>query len=191
MLFRSKKTSDFLNKALHLTVEEGTAKAAIIEGYEVAGKTGTAQKQPRSEGTYLVSFIGHAPAYDPEVVVFIVIDELENTDQTNTSVATQMAGEILAEVLPFLEVYPDESLIESEETEDGSDTQVDGSTDSGVNTDGADNDGIGTDVEGTAPDDDTDGETGDGTNTDEDIVETTEEDSFQVIPESPEVDNTE
>ncbi len=112
----SKKTSDFLKSALLSTVENGTAGTAKVPGYQVAGKTGTAQKQPRSERTYVVSFLGHAPALDPQVVIYVVVDEPQNVErQANSAIATGLASKILAEILPFLEIYPDPDLIEDTE----------------------------------------------------------------------------
>ena len=117
-----KKTSDFLNNALYETVENGTATTAAVPGYLVAGKTGTAQKQPRSANTYLVSFIGHVPANNPELVIFVVIDEVQNVDrQSNSTYATKLASQILEEVLPFLEIYPTEESIDT--TDDVSDEE--------------------------------------------------------------------
>ena len=113
----SKKTSEFIQDSMYLAVEEGTAKKASVPGYTVAGKTGTAQKQPRSEGTYLVSFLGHVPADDPEVVIFVVVDEAQNVDvQANSGFATELASAILKDVLPFLEIYSSEKFIDEEDS---------------------------------------------------------------------------
>lgn len=57
----SKETSDIIKDYMLGVVEEGTAKTAAVEGYDVGGKTGTAEKLPRGNGKYLVSFIGYAP----------------------------------------------------------------------------------------------------------------------------------
>lgn len=105
----SRETSKFLRNALYLTVEEGTATNAKVEGYKVGGKTGTAQKIPRTDKTYVVSFIGCVPADNPEMVIFVVIDEPQNVAVQSSSVATELAGKILKDVLPFLEIYPSES----------------------------------------------------------------------------------
>ncbi|NLJ89526.1 MAG: hypothetical protein GX323_01385 [Clostridiales bacterium] len=132
----SKKTSDFLKHALYKTVEEGTAKTAKVAGYQVAGKTGTAQKQPRSARTYVVSFIGHVPAYDPEIVIYVVVDEPQNVEkQANSAIATGLASEILADILPFLEIYPDESLIDTDDSQVGTDNNTDQGETPGSNTD--------------------------------------------------------
>ena len=104
----SEKTSELLQKYLYLTVEEGTARYAKVEGYSIAGKTGTAQKLPRDAKTYIVSFLGHVPAINPEVVVYVMIDEPQNVEkQADSSIATKFASRIMAEVLPALGIYPE------------------------------------------------------------------------------------
>ncbi len=113
----SRETSDFIKEAMFQTVEAGTAKTAAVSGYTVGGKTGTAQKLPRAAKTYIVSFIGNVPADNPEVVIYVAIDEPQNViKQADSSLATKLASKILAEVLPFLEVYPsnDEAFTENE-----------------------------------------------------------------------------
>lgn len=124
----SSSTSDLLKKYLYWTVEEGTAKTAQVEGYTVGGKTGTAQKYPRGNGKYLVSFIGCVPALNPEVVIYVVIDEAQNVDrQDNSSLATKLASKVLKEILPHLSVYPegeiDYLLDELKELEHSHDTE--------------------------------------------------------------------
>lgn len=54
-----------------------TGTAARVEGYTIGGKTGTAEKVPRGSGKYVVSFIGFAPVENPQVVVYVVVDELQ------------------------------------------------------------------------------------------------------------------
>ncbi len=107
----SEETSEFLRDAFYLTVQEGTATAAQIEGYLIGGKTGTAQKLPRSEGKYLVSFIGCAPADDPKVMIYVVVDEAADEElQSRASIASQLAADILEEALPYLKIYPDTEI---------------------------------------------------------------------------------
>lgn len=103
----SSETSDFLKNALYLTVEEGTAQGAKTEGYAVGGKTGTAQKFPRSDDTFILSFIGAVPIDDPEVVIYVTLDEVQDKNHYKDSkLATKFASSILPEILPFLDVYP-------------------------------------------------------------------------------------
>lgn len=107
----SKETSEFLRDAFYLTVKEGTATAAQVEGYLIGGKTGTAQKLPRSEGKYLVSFIGCAPADNPKVMIYVVVDEAADEElQSRASIASSLAADILEEALPYLKIYPDTEI---------------------------------------------------------------------------------
>ncbi|NLK74382.1 MAG: peptidoglycan glycosyltransferase [Clostridiales bacterium] len=104
----SEQTSKLIQEYLYQTVEAGTAKWAQVEGYAIGGKTGTAQKIPRSEKKYIVSFIGSVPAINPEVVFLVVIDEAENVvRQDDSSIATKFASKVLKEILPALGIYPE------------------------------------------------------------------------------------
>lgn len=107
----SKETSEFMRDAFYLTVQEGTATAAKVDGYLIGGKTGTAQKLPRSEGKYLVSFIGGAPADNPQVMIYVVVDEADDEElQSRASIASTLAADILEEALPYLKIYPDTEI---------------------------------------------------------------------------------
>jgi stage V sporulation protein D (sporulation-specific penicillin-binding protein) len=104
----SEQTSDFIQQALYKTVEEGTAQGAKVEGYAVGGKTGTAQKLPRDAKTYVVSFLGCVPAINPEIVIYVIVDEPQNVlIQADSSIATKFASKILKEILPALDIYPE------------------------------------------------------------------------------------
>jgi len=104
----SKETSAYLKQCLYSVVQEGTGRSAKVDGYTMGGKTGTAQKLPREEEKYLVSFIGHVPADNPEVLIYVVIDEANLENQAQSSYASGLVKEILAEILPYLNIYPDE-----------------------------------------------------------------------------------
>ena len=105
----SKSTCDFLIEALFKTVEVGTGKAAAVEGYHVGGKTGTAQKLPRSAQKYLVSFCGFAPVEDPQLLVYVTVDEpnLPGEQAAHSSFASGIFSKIMADALPVLNIYPD------------------------------------------------------------------------------------
>ena len=115
------QTSELIREYLHKTVEEGTASPAKVSGYSVGGKTGTAEKYPRGEDRYLVSFIGFTPVDDPQVVVYVVIDEPNVEDQAHSTYATEFASSLMKKVLPLLGVYADEELGNSSKEEDGED----------------------------------------------------------------------
>lgn len=104
----SAETSEFIREAMYLTVHDGTAKPAQVEGYLVGGKTGTAQKLPRTSKKYVVSFIGCVPTDDPQVVIYVVIDEVhDEAKKASSTVATTLTSQILKDILPFLGVYPE------------------------------------------------------------------------------------
>ena len=100
----SKESSDLIKEYMLGVVEEGTGGTAAVEGYDVGGKTGTAEKLPRGNGKYLVSFIGYAPQENPQVVVYVVIDEPNAGQQANSGFATEMASDIMEEIFPYLGV---------------------------------------------------------------------------------------
>lgn len=106
----SAATSDFIRQALLRTVSEGTGAAARVDGYKVGGKTGTAQKYPRKDRNYLVSFAGFAPADDPKVFVYVVIDVPHVEDQPHSVFASTIVKDILTDVLPYMNVFSDLDL---------------------------------------------------------------------------------
>lgn len=113
----SQSTSDFLKEAMFQTVEIGTGKAAQVIGYDVGGKTGTAEKQPRSAKNYLVSFAGFAPIEDPQVFVYVVIDTPNyppGEQQAHSSYASAVFSKIMTEILPYLNIFPTKDLPENE-----------------------------------------------------------------------------
>ncbi len=103
----SDSTSRFLREALRRTVAEGTGKAAQVEGYQVGGKTGTAEKMGRNKEDYVVSFCGFAPVEHPEVLVYVVIDEPNTESQAHSTYASQVFSQIMGEILPYLNIFPD------------------------------------------------------------------------------------
>lgn len=108
----SHTTSDFIKEALYMTVEAGTATPAKVAGYLVGGKTGTAQKRPRTEKKYIVSFVGFAPVDNPQVMTYVVIDEIHDPEIAgSSSSATRMTSEIMNEILPYLGMYPEGDIV--------------------------------------------------------------------------------
>ena len=101
----SAHTTAFINEALRRTVAEGTGSAAAVAGYDVGGKTGTAEKYPRGNGNYLVSFIGSVPAQSPEVVCYVLIDTPHLGDQARSAYASSLFSKIMTEVLPYMNIY--------------------------------------------------------------------------------------
>ena len=81
----------------------------------MGGKTGTAQKYPRGEKNYLVSFIGYLPQENPELVIYVIIDEPNVEEQAHSNYAQGVVKEILEEILPYLNIYPDEEKTQTPE----------------------------------------------------------------------------
>ena len=103
----SESTSKFIRDSLLLTVEQGTGKKASVTGYLVGGKTGTAQKLPRADKKYVVSFMSVVPCDSPKVVMYVVIDDPKDPEYSASShYATTMSSQILERILPFLGIYP-------------------------------------------------------------------------------------
>lgn len=109
----SQNTSDTLRNYLYNVVTNGTAKTAKVDGYSMGGKTGTAQMYDdethlRKKGAYLVSFMGFVPYDDPQLVIYTVINQPNVEDEAHSSYAQNITREILKEVLPYMNIYPDE-----------------------------------------------------------------------------------
>lgn len=132
----SEETCEWLKNAMYQTVyDDGmntTGTAARVEGYTVGGKTGTAEKVPRGFNKYVVSFIGFAPVDDPQVVVYVVIDELKD-NQEDSGTPTKMAGDIIGEILPYLQVFPEDG---TEISQTNYQWGVDSETETGTETNG-------------------------------------------------------
>ncbi len=110
----SKETSDKIKEYLFATVSEGTSGVAKVPGYSMGGKTGTAEKLPRADNNYVVSFIGYLPQENPQLVIYVVIDTpnqpTENKEQAHSTFAQNLAREILEEILPYMNIYKDEKV---------------------------------------------------------------------------------
>lgn len=113
----SSSTSELLKQYLYATVSDGTGKYAKVPGYSMGGKTGTAQKLPRGQGNYLVSFIGFAPVDNPQLLVYVVVDEPNAEEEFHSTFAQEIAKGIFEETLPYLNIYPDEDIVVTEETD--------------------------------------------------------------------------
>ena len=100
----TEETSTMLKDYMYSTVTEGTAKKAAVEGYAIGGKTGTAEKHPRGQGTNLVSFISYAPQENPEIMVYVVIDEPNVANQANSTLAIKLSQKIMEEAFPDMNI---------------------------------------------------------------------------------------
>ncbi len=96
-----------------------TGRTARPAGYAIGGKTGTAQTFDRETGKrskteYVVSFIGYAPADDPQIAIYVVVDRANAASQDDAKYATGIVRNVLTEVLPYLNIYMTEELSEAE-----------------------------------------------------------------------------
>ncbi len=113
----SEETSAKMKELCTNVVALGTGRSARPAGYMIGGKTGTAEKYPRNKKNYVVSFMGFAPAEDPKLVIYTVIDEPNVPQQASARYATLLTRDILTEVLPYMHVFMTEELSEEEREE--------------------------------------------------------------------------
>lgn len=118
----SESTSELIRQYCRAVVEYGTGKTARPAGYMIGGKTGTAETidpntHKRSETEHVVSFIGYAPADDPQVAIYVVVDRPNSDKQGNARYATKIVRNILTEALPYLNIFMTEEVTEEEQQE--------------------------------------------------------------------------
>jgi stage V sporulation protein D (sporulation-specific penicillin-binding protein) len=97
----AKETSDTMRMLLEAVVSEGTGKRAYLPGFRIGGKTATSEKLPRRSGRYISSFIGFAPADDPQVMAIVLIDEPQGIYYGGT-IAAPVISELFDNILPYL-----------------------------------------------------------------------------------------
>lgn len=97
----SEKTSETMRILLESVVSEGSGKNAYVEGYRIGGKTATSQTLPRSANKYISSFVGFAPADDPEILGMCVIYDPQGIYYGGT-IAAPVIGNIFENILPYL-----------------------------------------------------------------------------------------
>ena len=99
----SEATSETMRYILEQVVAEGSGKRAKLPGYRVGGKTATSEKLPRSLKKYISSFLGFAPADDPQVIALITIDEPVGIYYGGT-IAAPVVADIFSNILPYLDI---------------------------------------------------------------------------------------
>ena len=102
----SSQTSQIMRELMEKVVSEGTGNKAHLEGFRVGGKTGTSEKLPRGSQKYVASFVGIAPANDPQVAILIILDEPPAGNHMRGTIASPLAGKILDDVLRYMDVDP-------------------------------------------------------------------------------------
>jgi stage V sporulation protein D (sporulation-specific penicillin-binding protein) len=107
----SKETSETMKQLLEAVVADGTGKRAYLPGFRVGGKTATSEKLPRRSGKYISSFIGFAPANNPQVIALVLIDEPTGIYYGGT-IAAPVVSDLFDNILPYLGI--EASYTESE-----------------------------------------------------------------------------
>jgi len=112
----SEETSQKIVQYCNATVTDGTGEKARPAGYAIGGKTGTSETLPRGNHQYVVSFMGYAPADDPQVLIYTVVDKPNVEDQSlSTKYACWISRDILADILPYMNIFMTEELTEEEQ----------------------------------------------------------------------------
>ena len=153
----SESTAQIIREALEMCVESdssyATGKKARISGYTVGGKTGTAEKYPRGSGEYLLSFMGFAPAEDPQVIVYVIVDNPvdENGEAIQSaSIAVQLEQKVMKAIADYMNLSAtggyiteiDNDLFVVQETDaDGNPVEVETDEDGNPVIDETDEDG--------------------------------------------------
>ena len=100
----SQETSVKIRQYMKAVMDYGTGTPADEEGYDIGAKTGTAEKLPRGEEKYVLSYIGYAPQDNPEVVIYVVIDEPNVPDQSTSRYVLDLAKRIMENAFPYLNI---------------------------------------------------------------------------------------
>ena len=113
----SEETSKFIRSAMYQTVENGTASYAKLEGYQIGAKTGTAEKIPRHTGKYVISLVSFTPVENPEVLLYVIIDEPHIANQDSSEYAQYLSRDIWEDCMPYLGIFPTGDTAEKEKEE--------------------------------------------------------------------------
>lgn len=115
----SKETSETMKMLLEAVVHDGTGKRAYLPGFRIGGKTATSEKLPRSSNKYISSFIGFAPADDPQVIAIVLIDEPTGIYYGGT-IAAPVIAELFSNILPYMGIEENYTEAEIEQYNIGS-----------------------------------------------------------------------
>ncbi len=110
----SSSTSEKIIEYCNSVVTDGTGWRAKPAGYAIGGKTGTAETVPRGNGEFVVSFICHAPADNPQIICYVVVDRPNVPNQDDAKYSSIITREILTDVLPYLNIPMTEDLSEAQ-----------------------------------------------------------------------------
>ncbi len=98
----SAETSETMRYILEQVVENGSGKNGYVEGYRIGGKTATSQTLPRGSGRYISSFLGFAPADDPQVLAIAIINNPQGV-YYGGQIAAPIVRQLFENILPYLE----------------------------------------------------------------------------------------
>ena len=98
----STETSETMRYILEQVVAEGGGQKGAVEGYRVGGKTATSQTLPRGSGRYIASFLGFAPADDPQILALAIIHNPQGT-YYGGQIAAPVVRQLFENILPYLE----------------------------------------------------------------------------------------
>ena len=99
----SGETSETMKMLLEQVVENGGGKNAVVEGYRIGGKTATSQTLPRGSGKYISSFLGFAPADDPQIMAVAIINNPQGT-YYGGQIAAPVIRQLFENILPYLDI---------------------------------------------------------------------------------------
>ena len=121
----SEETSATIRSYMQETVESGTGTKAQIAGYTIGGKTGTAEKIPRNKKDYYISFIGFTPVDNPQLLIYVTIDEPNVSFQANAGLAVELEKSCMEEIVDVLGIKPDNAAKTTESGQANTDSNAD------------------------------------------------------------------
>lgn len=181
----SQSTSETIKEFCNTVVtgEKGTGKTARPAGYMIGGKTGTAETLPRKNNEYVVSFMGYAPADNPEIAIYVVVDRPNVFAQDDARHATKIVRKVLTEVLPYLNIFMTEELSDTEREELEA-LQIQIRSPQGQDEPQTDEDG--NPIEPGEDDEEGEGQEGDGTEGEEGEQDNPDREIWKTFPKDPE-----
>lgn len=129
----SEETSATIRSYMQETVESGTGTKAQIAGYTIGGKTGTAEKIPRNKKDYYISFIGFTPVDNPQLLIYVTIDEPKVSFQANAGLAVELEKSCMEEIVDVLGIKPDNATKTTGNDTANAESDADSANTSGTN----------------------------------------------------------
>lgn len=191
----SKSTSDLMKSYMAGVITEGTGSRAAVEGYTIGGKTGTAEKLPRGNGQYVLSFIGFSPVENPQIMLYVAVDSPNVESQSTSGAGALLFHAIMEDLLPYMNVYQSS---DEDVTYNGIDEPIsspfEGSVEESTNEDGTSEEGSSTEEGSSSEESTAEGDTTEENSSEENSTEadsTAESDTTEVPSEDTTEDTTE